>query len=240
MPLSRSRLLLQQRYALSFDGVDDNVQISPLNGVSGFPVTAALWLKMLAANPSQYQQPAGQYPNLYIENPPNTYELRATLKDTGGVWKYVIFTSDWRVDYGDNFIYIVMVFEQTKLSVYANGVYKGSVSATPGYTFQYPTEWYLGRAYYGYYANCIIGEVSIYSRALSLDEILWNYNYPGNPVRNGLVLWLPATDDAIQPPTWYDRSGFNNNGTIYGATKTQVIKAPSRLQSPARVLTAVR
>jgi len=82
--------------------------------------------------------------------------------------------------------------------------------------------------------------VLLYSRPLTDEEILWNYNNPDNPVRRGLVLWLHW--DSIDPAkgVWYDKSGYGNHGKIYGATLVKIVKSPRRVLTPARVLAPVR
>jgi hypothetical protein len=89
-------------------------------------------------------------------------------------------------------------------------------------------------------------QLLIYSRALSDSEILWNYQHPDSPVRDGLVLWLQADPAYIRDidgdgvPEWVDLSGNNNNGKIYGARLVQLIKPPARTLSPARALPVAR
>jgi hypothetical protein len=68
----------------------------------------------------------------------------------------------------------------------------------------------------------------IYSRALTYSEILWNYQNPNNPIRDGLVLWLDARACDSTKNICYDLSGNNNHGIIYGA---QIVTLPS----PVRV-----
>jgi hypothetical protein len=96
------------------------------------------------------------------------------------------------------------------------------------------------------YFNGYIYYVMLYTRALSSNEIAWNYNYPNNPVKNGLVLWLQADPQYIRDIDndgvleWIDLSGNGNHGKIYGATLVQLIKTPARVLTPARALTPVR
>jgi len=91
----------------------------------------------------------------------------------------------------------------------------------------------------------LISEVYIYSKALSAEEIFWNYDNPSNPVRNGLVLWLQAHPDNVKDVDgdgrleWIDLSGFGNHGKVYGATLIEVIKSPVRVLSPARIVSKV-
>jgi hypothetical protein len=240
MPLSRSRLLLQQRYALGSDGVDDYVNCG--NGMSlniTDAITVGAWIK-----PSEYQYDviAGRIDvsgnNGWVFRRYSSTLLEVALGEATFHHGYT-FSYTWRTDW----VYTAFTWDGNTVKAYINSQLLGT-RATYEHKLPYDPSRNLniGRYpdYNAQYFIGLIGEVHVYSRALSSDEISWNYNYPGNPIRNGLVLWLPGTDDAIQPPTWYDRSPFANNGTIYGATKTQVIKAPSRLQSPVRVLSAVR
>jgi len=89
-------------------------------------------------------------------------------------------------------------------------------------------------------------QLLVYTRALSDSEIAWNYNYPDNPVRNGLVVWLQADPAYVKDIDgdgvleWIDLSGFGNRGKIYGAQLVQLIKPTQRLLTPSRILSVVR
>ena len=117
----------------------------------------------------------------------------------------------------------------------------GSISPTPmAISYYNPT---IGE-------NIVVQYISMaraYSRPLSDSEIRWNYQYPDNPVRNGLVLWLQADPQYIKDIDgdgrleWIDLSGYNNHGKIYGAQLVQFpIKTPSRVLKPVRVLGVAR
>ena len=74
----------------------------------------------------------------------------------------------------------------------------------------------IGRGETARYLDGLIPLVLMYNRVLSQEEILYimlNYH---NPIRDGLVLWLPFEEG--RGTTVYDKSGNNNNGTIYNAT----------------------
>jgi hypothetical protein len=105
---------------------------------------------------------------------------------------------------------------------------------------------YIGTMAGQHYFIGYIAQVLIYSRTLSDSEILWNYLYPDNPVRNGLVLWLQADPQYVKDIDgdgvleWVDLSGFNNHGKIYGARLVQLIKTPTRVLTPVRIQVPAR
>ena len=57
-------------------------------------------------------------------------------------------------------------------------------------------------------------EMQAYNRALTADEIKYNYEHPGNPIKRGIQLNL--TQESIQGAQWLDLSGNANHGTYVG------------------------
>jgi len=241
MPLSPLRTLrIPSEYALSFDGVDDYVEVphsSSLYLDKDFTVLA--WVTLERTPPTW---------NGIIDKGWISYSDFWLLSDRG------YNRLRWGIGFTDN-TSVEILFPLVNLkewNFYAFGVEGSSMfmsfngGAKAYYTFTKTRKigtlkLTLGcRNYISYFENVKIDGICIYSRALSQDEILWNYNYPFNPVRNGLVLWLPGTDEAIQPPTWYDKSVFGNNGTIYGALKTQLVRKTIRTLTATRVLASAR
>jgi hypothetical protein len=105
----------------------------------------------------------------------------------------------------------------------------------------------LGRSVTGgYYFNGYIARVLLYTRIIDANDIAWNYQYPDNPVKNGLVLWLQADPQYVYDIDgdgvleWIDLSGYGNHGKIYGAQLVQLVKTPARVLIPARVLSSAR
>jgi hypothetical protein len=135
----------------------------------------------------------------------------------------------------------------TEAKLYVDGVLYNAVSIpNPINTNTYP--WNLGRdpantarLFAGYIAQALF-----YNRILGASDISWNVNYPDNPVRDGLVLWLKADPNNIGDIDndgvleWLDLSGFSNHGKIYGAQLVQLIDPPARVLTPARVLSPAR
>jgi hypothetical protein len=70
------------------------------------------------------------------------------------------------------------------------------------------------------YFNGFIDEVRFYNRALTAEEIQYNYQHPDTPITDGLVLWLDFNEGS--GTTAYDKSGNGNDGTIYGAIWTSM------------------
>jgi len=163
------------------------------------------------------------YPGMYFKNPTGT-----------------VYYVDEAVDRRDNAWHMwAGAFDGRYLSLYIDASLKGTTDTggTTVRTSDTPLSIFYG---WGGYAKGYASSVLIYSRALSQDEILWNYNYPDNPVWNGLVLWLHWGSIDVANGKWWDKSGNGNHGTIYGATLAQ-LQLPSRQTlSPFRILSLVR
>ena len=147
-----------------------------------------------------------------------------------GRWQFIAF--GWDIDAGKLFGY----------NSYGNRWVTASVdpSKQPRNVYNKVRIGYLNTPLNGF-----VREVCIYSRALGTDEISWNYNNPGNPVKEGLVLHLIAHPDYVRDIDndgrleWIDLSGYGNHGKIYGATLREIIKSPARVLSPARIVGVV-
>ena len=159
------------------------------------------------------------------------------------------------VAYRNSWVHAVRRFTSAReFSVWVNGAraYSASVpsteitvlewnpaTATRPYRYQ---RFVLGANIdFGEWMTVRYGYVRIYSRALTAEEILWNFYYPDNPVRNGLVLWLHWDSIDTNAGKWYDRSGFGNHATLYNnPTREDVLLPPKRVLSPTRTLAPVR
>jgi len=80
--------------------------------------------------------------------------------------------------------------------------------------------------------NADITIVLYYNRALSDSEIQAIYNDPLNPPTDGLMLWLAPDSVDTANDIWTDKSGNNNDGTIYGC-----LYIPTRWTTKDGVLT---
>jgi hypothetical protein len=246
MPLQASRVLKQFLYAMRFDGVDDyvrtqtNINLTPPYTVEvrSYTLVARVTYPTVIANgglgtPSQgFKFLHYNTAVLVIEHGDGTTGERLDVTNVQlNVWNH-----------------IVAVWEGVgkMMKAYLNGQLAGSLSMNVDSSRTYPI--YLAnavgdpRSYY----NGFIAEARIYSRDLTSDEVQRNANYPDNPVRNGLILWLQAHPDYVKDIDndgileWIDLSGFNNHGKIYGAQLVQLINPASRVIQAQRVLACAR
>jgi len=245
MPLAPKRVQRIPPQVLYFDGIDDYVVTSYVYPSSGteYTLTAFVYPFSTTANPRNDDMaiagitPApGQY-TLYIGISGGGFSIGSfSLSSISPTYRGV--ATGKVVPF--QFAHIALTARLGgSVNLYINGanVWTGTAG-----TSVYSTNLVIGDARVGRYATFYgyIAQILFYNRVLSQDEILWNYNNPDNPVRSGLVVWLHW--DSIDPVAgiWYDKSGFGNHGTIYGATLVQIVKSPRRVLTPSRILAPVR
>jgi hypothetical protein len=234
MSLAPYRVLRQFRYAMFFDGVDDYVVVSDSESLKPPEITVCIWVNyysipviyLRAYAVKKFHTGTGLY-GYAVGLKPNTTQPRGLLANSST--RYFIESPDpvslstWN--------FLTLMYSAGVGKLYVNSVLKAQASANLLHTTE---SLYVG-AYQPYVAiPAYISQVLIYSRALSGSEILWNYQYPDNPIRNGLVLRLHAHPDYIRDIDgdgvleWVDLSGNNNHGKIYGATLVKLIRDPVR------------
>jgi len=240
MPLSPGRIQIIPPKAMYFDGVDDYVTVPDSPSLRLTTLTAIVMVKVWSydawnviiskatseANKPNYEFSVHRiYGNLCVWN--GSASACSRYVATLNTWLHVAYVVNGGV------------------SFYVSGSFIDS------YSWSVNTAWDSNPLFIGVdypsprngdynFARIYLAQVLLYSRALSRDEILWNYNYPDNPVRDGLVLWLHWDSIDVNARKWYDKSGFGNHGTIYGATLVQLQLPPRRKLSPFRVQSPVR
>jgi hypothetical protein len=268
MPLTPARTLRTFRYAMYFDGVDDYVVI-PLTVYGWSAITIQEWLYFYHPKANAAYSKTGMIGDSWVDKPAiqfltdNRYDYAVlssyfnTRKPDGtaGVYAFSIYA------YRNTWVNVARRFSLSDrvLVGYVNGnkVHTTSIPSTE-YTV---LEWNPDTATYpDRFKRFVLGantqltewmkmmqyQLLIYTRDLSDSEIAWNFNYPENPVRNGLYVWLRACPDCVKDIDgdgvleWLDLSGFGNHGKIYGAQLVQLVKAPARTLTPARVLSPAR
>jgi len=189
--------------ALSFDGVDDYVDIGTTNLGTG-AVTTEWWVK----------------PNVLAIKPLGDFifggGLLNYMYDTGGIEFGFRGHKGRNLPTGSlvagNWTHIVLIYnglgldDGTNYSGFVNGVSKtitASVSSAIGGT---TNRNYIATETGGLFSNTIIDEVRIYNRALSAAEVRYHYNR-GGPVAQ----WKMDEGDGRMV---YDSTGNNNDGTL--------------------------
>jgi hypothetical protein len=244
------------RYAVYFDGVDDYVVISlTVYGWSGitiqewiyfyYPKDGAIW-----SSPNMIGDSSVDYPAIYV-----SIDNRCDYRTI-----YLAFSTrkadGTKGAYGpDIYSYRNMWINTARRFSLSDRLYMCYVNATRISSKFIPSdektvlEWNPDTATYpDRYKRFVLGadtrliewmkmmqyQLLIYTRALSDSEIAWNFNYPENPVRNGLYVWLQADPQYVKDIDndgvleWVDLSGNNNHGKIYGATLVKLIRDPVR------------
>ena len=203
------------RYTLSFDGVDDYVDCG--NDASliltGSPnITAEAWIKI--NNYANYNivymygvRATSQMFQLFTRINTGTLALALFANDNNsgvrvitGVWHHIAATLTGTTSK----LYLNSLLVSTKTDHLTPNIQPGNAFIgndnvlSPLHAF-----------------NGLIDEVRIYNRVLSAEEIKWNMLNYHNPIRSGLVLWLPMEEGAGE--IVYDKSGKENHGTLLPA-----------------------
>ena len=213
--------------ALSFDGVDDYVEVGDDPTLRPDVFSVSLFL--------------------YIPERPKEHEVHFLEKIDGwnnkGYLLVMWYGDDlfrWRIQnattgdyvgfsynqYYGKWTHIVGIYKDRHLEIYANGELKNSKDIA------FDIEHSLQPLRIGIPESKVnvtykIDEVRIYNRALSAEEIIQLFR--GGHVWKGLVLWLRF--DEGSGTTAGDSSGCGNHGTIYGATWTNgamILRKPVR------------
>jgi hypothetical protein len=209
-------------YALSFDGVDDYVRVP--NSPSLHPssaVSVEAWIK------TSVNQSSAWIVTKYYSAGFGEYLLGVVA----GALRFTVVIGGSSVNYNPTFNYydgrwhhVVGVYDGSYLRVYADGVQlPGSLAKTGSIdSTTYDVVVGSGHGAAGYFWSGLVALPKIYNRALSLAEIQRNMRNPLNPVRDGLVLFLPMLEGV--GTSVRDFSGYGNNGTIYGAVWRDLAK----------------
>jgi hypothetical protein len=244
------------RYAVYFDGVDDYAVI-PLT-VYGWPgITIQEWIYPYHPKANSASSKFSMIGDIWVDYPCTAYvmdnrfdytylEIRFHTRrpdGTRGDYKYSIYA------YRNTWVNVARRFRLSDrlltFHVNASIAYTATVPSTEATILEWNPDTATYPQRYKQFvlgANVLAGEnmkvmqyqLLIYTRALSDSEIAWNFNYPDNPVRDGLYVWLRADPQYVRDidgdgiPEWIDLSGNNNHGKVYGATLVKLIRDPVR------------
>jgi hypothetical protein len=177
-PVRVPAMIKQYGNALSFDGVNDYVGISPMPTVSDTgKATLSAWIKRNGSQPAYTRIVSKENQNL------NQSEFRFVTDFVGtslagNVWISNANRGTGNVAFDNNvWNFFTLTYDGTTLKIYKNGVlqtganlnYSGSISTPAGCDFL------IGKISTTYF-NGLIDDVRIYNRALSASEILKQYN----------------------------------------------------------------
>lgn len=198
--------------ALSFDGIDDYIEVNPFQGIGpNTPFTIEFWI-------NREQIPSSNYEG-YLLLRSATSTVAMIRGDQNGVLWFSVPGRNMGIRSKfipiDSLIHITFVYWQENGTWYVQG-YSNGVERTVAYSADAnpngPKQLQIlfPNSNYG---NVIIDEVRIYNRALSSEEISEHFQSIYENELN-LVLHLDFDGD------YTDKSGSGNHGTNYGATWT--------------------
>ncbi|MCD6457788.1 MAG: LamG domain-containing protein, partial [Thermoproteales archaeon] len=203
---------------LYFDGVDDYVEVPhsdvlvPSNGLT---IAVYFYPEQLNARQRILVKSSQYYLTLWETN-----RLYCHIQADNGTW-YEGYLTNTELSLNE-WYFGVMVWNGSTIKGYLNGEYEREFPAPA--TSLYPStspitigmtrssEWFKGRIAY----------ILIYNRALNDNEIRQLYEdiqdfSLDDPITDGLVLYFNSTCINRESNIWWDLSGNNNHGIIFGA-----------------------
>jgi len=210
--LNAQGVIQEKNSCLQFDGVDDYVKVynsASLNFITKTGTyTFECWIYTRDIT-------GVVRPSLIMKSP--SQSDRNVLGYNGGYICMGYYDDTWKGISGPltigEWIHAVGINNGGNLSLYLNGVLQTGTQIPYAAA---PPELYIGWSGLtgsGEYWKGLIDEVRIYSRALSADEIYYNYTHRQPYSKDSLKLWLKM--DEGTGTVAYDSSGYGNNGTLY-------------------------
>ena len=238
-------LRIPSRYAVYFNGVNNYVEVPHSRSLVLKELTLACW-----SRPGATQN---AWARLISSGSDNFWELGVSRQGSDRPFGYLTFVDGTFAFVTSPDAFVPDVFQHWSFTydgrymrLYRDGSLVATTDTGGKEVASLTSNPRIGRrVIYAEAFNGLIASVYIYNRALSAEEVAYNYSNPENPVRSGLVLWLQAHPDNVKDVDgddrleWIDLSGYGNHGKIYGATLVEVVKSPVRVLSPARVVPTV-
>jgi len=210
-PRRMPRCLGFERYALGFNGSSNYVEVTgsaSLTFGDGEEWSLEMWItpqeEIWCSLGGSKNYDEG---DIMLHNGKYVYYRPPGVPYDGKYW--------WSVNIGsflNQTLYLLITMDSSRIMrAYRNGNYKGET--TPENSAIIFNS--LAYAYHSEYGKVVIYQARIYNRVLAEEEAKWNMLNYHNPVRDGLVLWLPMEEGSGL--TVYDKSGHGNNGSLLPA-----------------------
>jgi len=210
--------------ALSHDGVDDYEEVADS---ASLDITDAIaieaWVKPLSIRIYEIFVLKGVSANNYVYTSrfQGGGKAEAVIR-IGGSYFSIVGNSVW---VPGKWYHAVFTYNSLQMRWFLNGVEDASPVSQTGNIDSVAQSLKVGGDGIGnYFFNGLIASVRIYNRALSEAEIKYLYYNPDDPLdTDHLVLWLHPGSIDTDAGYWWDLSGRDNHGQIFGATKVSLV-----------------
>ena len=237
---------LGQDYSLSFDGVDDYVEV-PHDNIQNVSdeLTISAWIKAEAGSPTEKNYIVNKSKSGSGTHSDDSYWFYIT--DEGNLVAGISYGSDSEDFYpsGGGLLdgqwhHVAWVFDRPINSFYIDGIHTGDSFDEFNYDINSSDEnIYLGAQYHDGLTNHFIGNidnVQIWNNGLSEQEIQDYIIDEPSGNEEGLVSYWKF--NAGEGETLYDHSGNQNHGTINGAPWVENISGCPPYPSAVHISTA--
>ncbi len=210
--------------ALSHDGVDDYEKIADSASLDiTDAITIEAWVKPVEISSYGAIAKKGFESNAvysFYVRPTNTFGFNFK-KD--GSWVGEVNADSNSLTMG-KWAHVAVFFDGVTVKLYKNGIEVKSEDRTGPIDVNTTYHLYISRDSVDAFFNGLITSVRIYNRALSDSEIKYLYYNPDDPLdTDHLVLWLHPGSIDTDAGYWWDLSGHDNHGQIFGATKVSLV-----------------
>jgi len=210
--------------ALSFDGVDDYVEVPDSASLDiTDEITIEMWMKGWSQNIASNDRFLSKE-NAYALQ----YRFTVAPLDVGvyvdGQWRW---SGSYQIPSPQNWHHIVGIYSESDRTIkaFVDSLLVASNTLTGLATYKINSSDYnlfLGKLTSS--RSGLIASVRIYNRALSEAEVKYLCYNPDDPLdTDHLVLWLHPGSIDTDAGYWWDISGNDNHGQIFGATKVSLV-----------------
>jgi hypothetical protein len=213
----------EENYSLSFDGENDDVDISLSNGdaiLNDTPGTIAFWFKMNNTNSDNtplivsHEYPEDNFFQFKLDYAEQKLVFHL-VDDSQGIEK-TLYSID-ALEY-NTWQFVSATIDENFIKYYINGVLQDSETNNGTYDFISSSNRILLAHSYriagGSYTNTSLDEVSIWTKALTQDEIQSYISSSPTGTENGLAGYWNFNEGT--GTTLTDQTSNGNNGTVVG------------------------